>query len=134
MIALLDSSALVAHALRLPGAVEVQALLEDERNEILLSSLSIFELASVLELHGASATIAEYWRAYREIASEVLAPAADLVQAAWELREKTGQRIPITDAIIAATAQRRGATLVHRAQHLAVIPISTLPQRILPTA
>ena len=134
MIALLDSSALVAHALRLPGATEVQVLLEDESNEILLSSLSLFELAGVLKLHGASATIAEYWRTYREIASEVLAPDADLVQAAWELREKIGRRIPITDAIIAATAQSHDATLVHRDQHLAVIPISTLPQLILPAA
>ncbi len=133
MIALLDSSALVAHALRLPGATEVQALLEDESNEIFLNSLSLFELAGVLKLHGAGATIVEYWRTYREIASGVLAPDADLVQAAWELREKIGQRIPITDAIIAATAQSRGATLVHRDRHLAMIPISTLPQLILPT-
>ena len=134
MISLLDSSALVAHALHLAGAAEVQALLEDEAGEILLSSLSLFELAGTLKLHGAGEFIEEYWRTYREIASEVLAPNADLVQAAWQLREKVGQRIPMADAIIAATAQSRGATLVHRDQHLAAVPTAMIPQIVLPSS
>ncbi len=130
MICLLDSSALVIHALGEPGSAKVQALIADESNDILISALSLFELAGILKRHGAVAEIPAYWTAYREC-TEVVAVDGALAQAAWELRETIGQRLPIADAIIAATAQGRGATLVHRDQHLAAIPAERLAQLLL---
>jgi predicted nucleic acid-binding protein len=131
MTFVLDSSALVAHALNLTGANEVQALLDDDEHEILLSALSLFELAGVLKQQGAKAKIPVYWETYRECATVVPADAV-IIEAAWRLRERVGQRIPMADAVIAATAQTRSGTLVHRDQHLAQIPQRLLPQVRLP--
>ena len=131
MIYLLDSSALVAHALRLAGAEQVQSLLDDEAHEITLSSLSLFELAGCLKLHGAAASIPKVLASLPCCSFRNTLDGRQFGGGGVALRESVGQRIPITDAIIAASAQRRGATLVHRDQHLASIPATTIPQLIL---
>ena len=123
----LDTTALVAHALAEEGAGTVQAIIADEANDILLSAVSLFELAGVLKMNGSADQIPVYWEAYRQIA-EVVPVDAALAMGAWDLREEVGERIPIADAIIAATARQRGATLVHRDKHLAQIPETMIPQ------
>jgi len=45
----LDTTALVAHAMKDPWAEEVQALIADEMNDVFVSSLSLCELAGVLK-------------------------------------------------------------------------------------
>lgn len=132
MIYLFDSSALVAHALQTSGATAVRNCMDEAGNELLLSALSLFELAGVLKQNGATHEIEKYWQVYRD-ALEVVPVSAELAVAAWKLREKVGQRIPMADAIIAATALARGATLVHRDRHLATIPDSLMPQLRLPS-
>lgn len=130
---LLDTTALVAHALREAGADEVQALIADEENDLFMSALSFFELAGVLKKQGATGKIPIYWETYGQIAEVVPADALPS-QAAWNLRRKTGKRLPMADAIIvAATAQARNATLVHRNEHLAQIPEKIIPQIRLPS-
>jgi len=124
---LFDTSALVAHAFAETGGAAVQALIADEEHDLFIASISLFELAGVLKENDAVADIPAYWQAYCEIA-EVIPADADIARAAWQLREKIGCRLPIADAIIAATAQSIGATLVHADQHLAKIPESLIPQ------
>ena len=124
---LLDTSALVVHALAGPGAGEVQALLADEEHEIIISPLSLFELAGVLKQCGVGEHIRTCWETYRAVA-RVIPVDAGLAMAAWELRGEIGARIPIADALIAATARAAGAILVHNDRHLAQIPETLVPQ------
>jgi len=129
---LFDTSAIVIHALRLRGAERVQSLMEQADTGLLASSLTLFELAGILKRHGLKAIIRDYWQIYTS-GLDVISVDTSLAEAAWVLREETGTRIPIADAIIAATAQSLDAILVHRDQHLASIPESLLPQFRLPT-
>lgn len=131
MVYCFDSSAIVAHALDLAGSKEVEALLQNGSNDIFFSVISLFELAGVLKQNGVSDKISAYWQIYRECAS-VISANAEIVQAAWLLRDSVGHRIPLGDAIIAATAQSCEAILVHRDQHLAQIPTTLIPQIRLP--
>ncbi|MEP6955503.1 MAG: PIN domain-containing protein [Chthoniobacterales bacterium] len=124
---LFDSSALLAHALQEAGADEVQALIGDDSNDLFLSVLSFFELAASLKRQGAAVQIGIYWETYRQIATAISVN-REITEEAWNLREQVAQRLPITDAIVAATARAQGATLVHRDRHLAAIPESLLPQ------
>lgn len=128
-----DTSALVAHALHQPGAEQVQELIDDPQNELAFSALSLFELAGVLKNEGGADLISRYWQVYQDIA-EPIPVDNQLALSAWELRENIGLRIPLADAIIAATARARGDTLVHRDRHLAAIPDSLVPQIRLPSA
>ncbi len=131
MTFLFDTSALVAHALRQEGVEQVQSAMDQEAAGLLASALSLFELAGVLQREGCGRQVPEFWRIY-SAGLEIIPVTADLAQAAWGLRESTGQRLPLADAIIAATARSRGATLVHRDRHLAAIPDSVVPQIRLP--
>jgi predicted nucleic acid-binding protein len=124
---LFDTTALVAHALREPGAEKIQSLIADEDHDLYLSALSLFELAGVLKRNGSPDLIPVCWEAYQQIA-EVIPVDATLAQSAWNLRSETGKRLPIADAVIAATALSRSAVLVHRDEHLARIPKSLIPQ------
>lgn len=123
----LDTSALVVHAFAEPGAAAVQSLIADEQHALFVCALSLFELAGALKRAGFTDRIPACWETYRQIA-EIVPVDAGLAKAAWELHESTGQRIPLADAIIAATARARGATLVHRDRHLATLPDSVVPQ------
>jgi predicted nucleic acid-binding protein len=124
---LLDTTALVAHALDEAGGKSVQALFDDGEHALYISALSLFELAGVLKSNGAADKIPACWETYRQT-TEVVPVDAGLAQMAWELRESARDRIPISDAIIAATARSRGATLVHRDRHLALIPPGVVRQ------
>lgn len=130
---LFDTSALVAHALGRVGVEQVQSAMDREDAGLLASALSLFELAGVLQREGCGRQISECWKIYSE-GLEIIPVDAAIALAAWELRESTGQRIPMADAIIAATARARGATLVHCDRHLAAIPESLVPQLRLPAA
>jgi predicted nucleic acid-binding protein len=129
----LDTSALVAYALDQRGADEVEAFIRDSANQLFISALSLFDLAGVLKKEGGSAHVVVHWQTYRQLA-DIIPVDATLAEAAWELREKIGTRLPMADAVIAATAQSLGATLVHRDQHLAAIPVALIPQFRLPAA
>jgi predicted nucleic acid-binding protein len=124
---LFDTSALVAHALRLSGAELVQSIMDQEDAELFTSALSLFELAGVLKKNGLEKKTGGYWQIYTE-GLEIVPADAELAKSAWRLREQIRKRLPIADAIIAASAQSVGATLVHGDQHLAQIPESHVPQ------
>lgn len=128
---LFDTSAIVAHALLQPGANQVQSIMERGDSRLAASALSLFELAGILQREGCAGTIRQFWQIYSD-GLEIIPVTTDLAQAAWELREKAGSRLPMADAIVAATAQSLGATLVHRDSHLASIPESLIPQFRLP--
>jgi predicted nucleic acid-binding protein len=126
---LLDTSALLAHHRREPGAEAVQALLEDESLGIYLASVSLAELGRRLHDLGASeAEVLSDLAAYEELADAVLPVDAAVARAAYALGRATPERLPLIDALIAATAQQAAATLVHRDQHLRSVPPALLRQ------
>ena len=55
-----------------------------------------------------------------------------VAELAWQIRNAIDGRIPLVDALIAATARAAGAVLVHRDPHMARIPRTLVEQLVLP--
>jgi predicted nucleic acid-binding protein len=54
-----------------------------------------------------------------------------VAEIAWQVRQSTPGRIPLVDALVAATARAAGAVLVHRDPHMARIPKGIVKQIVL---
>jgi predicted nucleic acid-binding protein len=126
---LIDTSALLAHARKEPGWERVSALFEQRDCEVLASAVSLTEFARRLRdlgspVEGASAIMASY----RDLLDEVVPVDGQVARTAFEIGCATPERLPLVDALIAASAHERGATLVHRDRHLAAIPADLLSQ------
>lgn len=133
MTHLLDTSALLAHYFAEAGAVEVQALFEDESFSIGTSILALFEFDLRLHQLGLDSSIrgAELAR-YRSLLDEIAMVDEDVRGEAIKLRIAASTRIASMDVLIAASASLRSVTLVHRDPHFGAIPMSVLRQMILP--
>jgi predicted nucleic acid-binding protein len=70
-------------------------------------------------------TLASYQLLFGEVAAVDVAAA----RAAVALGSQTPRRLPLIDAVIAAVAQIKGATLVHRDEHMRAIPAELLRQQ-----
>lgn len=126
---LLDTSALLAHARKEQGWARVAALFEESDCEILGSTVSLTELARRLRELGASVGEARgIAEEYRELLDEVVAVDTRVALAAFDIGCETPERLPLADALIAASARERGACLVHRDRHMAAIPTGVLQQ------
>jgi|SRR3954454_11915953 predicted nucleic acid-binding protein len=126
---LFDTSALIAHNRQEPGWARVQAIFEEGESEILIASVSLTEFARRLRELGA--TEAEARRTvedYLELFDEVVPVDEGVAFIAFDIGCAVEKRLPLTDALIAAAAQRRGAHLVHRDQHMAPIPSDLVAQ------
>jgi len=126
---LLDTSALLVHYRREPGWERVQALFEEGDTEILASSVSLTEFARRLLTLGATAGEARQTVTdYRELLDELIAVDEAVALTAFDVGCETPQRLPLTDALIAAAAREHGALLVHRDQHMTPIPRDVVEQ------
>ncbi len=118
----LDTSALLAHYFNEPGADAVQALWETENTRVGISVLSIPELRGRLSREVADASearsAAEAYLGELTVALPVDRATAEM---AWQLRASSEDRLPLVDAVIAATARVVGAVLVHKDPHMARI-------------
>jgi predicted nucleic acid-binding protein len=65
---------------------------------------------------------------YQMLFSDIVAVDAAVAIAAFEIGGRTPQRLPLVDALIAATAQSRGACLMHRDRHMTGIPAEIVCQ------
>lgn len=129
---LLDTTALLAHYRQEPGWATVQALFENPEAEIDMASVSLAEYARRLHDLGATdAEVAEALATYSLLLSEVVAIDKELAQLAYAIYRQTPQRLPLIDALIAAAAQSRQATLIHRDRHMAAVPDTVLAQQLL---
>jgi predicted nucleic acid-binding protein len=129
MKVLLDTSACLAHFRGEPGADQVQELFVRDDVDILLCSLTLAEMARRLRELGVPK--GEIWRIvadYEDLAVEVVPVGAEVARKSDEICLKTASRLPLADALIAAAAAWRGATLVHRDTHMQPIPRSQLRQ------
>ena len=124
---LLDTSALLAHFLGEPGAVEVARLIEE--GNAWVAAVSWLELRIRLQdLPGG----AEVLTIYQEELAGSVDITSQVAAAAFEVRRQTTPRLPMMDALIAGAARARDFELVHRDQHMAAIPATCLRQRLLP--
>lgn len=132
---LLDTSALLAHHRQEEGGEMVQALFADEQAELILASVSLTEFGRRLRELGADEdTAAETLSAYQLLFAEVTPIDAAIAHAAFILGCRTPRRLPLVDAIIAASAQTRTAVLVHRDEHMRALPAELIRQRDLATS
>jgi predicted nucleic acid-binding protein len=128
----LDTSALLAHYRQETGWPAVQALFEADEAELILVSVSLAEFGRRLRELGAAEDEAEAVLAsYQLLFGEVAPVDAATARAAFVLGCRTQRRLPLIDAFIAAVAQARGATLVHRDEHMQAIPAELIHQQVL---
>jgi predicted nucleic acid-binding protein len=126
---LLDTSALLAHARGEPEARMVQELFDTDDAEILLCSVSLAEMARRFrELGVPEDKNQKLLLDYEDLAGEMVPVTAEVARKAGQLTLRAGKRLPLVDALIAATASLGGAVLVHRDAHMRSIPRGDLNQ------
>lgn len=129
---LLDTSALLSHYRGEPGWERAQRALETDGVEILILAVSIAEMARALAEMGADDKTARATALdYADLASSILEVDAAVAVRAFEIGTATEARLPLVDALIAAGAERSGATLLHRDRRFNAIPAGLLKQEFI---
>ena len=128
MIYLFDTSAIVAHYRGEKGAHEVQGLIDDKNAKLLIASVSLVEFSRRLDALGIDAVSVDALVADYQSLFEVVPVTSVVALAAIQLGRASSKRLPLVDALIAASAAVRGAMLVHRDEHFAAIPTERLAQ------
>lgn len=127
---LLDTSTLLAHYRQEAGWSAVQTLFETDEAELILVSVSLAEFGRRLRELGATEDETETVLAsYQLLFGEVASVDAATARAAFVLGCRTPRCLPLVDALIAAAAQIRGATLVHRDEYMRAIPAELVHQQ-----
>lgn len=135
MLYLLDTSALLSHYRSQFGWETVQLLFEDKSISLVAATISLTEFGRRLRELGMDEKEAlEELSNYELLLDNVIAIDTEIAKAAFILACRTPQRLPLVDALIAATAQVNNATLVHRDEHLRSIPVTMLHQLDLQSA
>jgi predicted nucleic acid-binding protein len=126
---LLDTSALLLHYFKAPGADRIHRIISDENHSILVASVSITDLGRCLVATGCDPMEARSSALSYATLSERVVPGDTAVSArAFELGVASRTRLPLVDALIAACASIFDATLVHRDDHFLAIPPDLLSQ------
>jgi predicted nucleic acid-binding protein len=126
---LLDTSAVLSHYRQEAGWEEVKRLLDTDGAEILIASVTLTEFGRQMrELGATKQEVMEALANYQLLLSGIVAIDAEVARAAFAIACRTPRRLPLVDALIAAAAQARDALLVHRDEHMRVIPADLLRQ------
>jgi predicted nucleic acid-binding protein len=128
-----DTSALLAHFFDEPGADVVAGIWASGSSLPGISAITVAELR--LRLGKELAEDPEAGAAvdrYLDQLTVCLPVDRAVAECAWQLRTATMRRLPLVDAIIAATARSIGAALVHRDPHFRAIPAGLLERIELP--
>jgi predicted nucleic acid-binding protein len=126
---LLDTSALLLHYFKTPGADRIHRIISDETNSILVASVSIAELGRRLVATGCDPVEARSSAlSYAALCERVVPVDTAVSIRAFELGVASRARIPLVDTLVAACASICDATLVHRDDHFLGIPAGLLPQ------
>jgi len=129
----LDTSALLAHYFDEPGADVVEQLWATGSARPGVSAVTVAELRHRLdEEMSDSGEAREAADAYLNELTVCLPVDRMVAELAWQLKEAIAERIPLVDALIAATARAAGAVLVHRDPHFERIPRTVVDQVVLP--
>ena len=125
---LLDTSAVLTHLRQEQGWEEVQAIFESAEAEVLLSAVSVAELGRRLRALGAAPDEIEATLDAYSFILRVVPVDAPVARVAIEVAAAASARLPLADALIAASAIVASACLVHRDAHMSGIPRALLPQ------
>ena len=126
----LDTSALLAHYRQEAGWQEVQTLFETDEAELIAASVSLTEFGRRVRELGATETEVEgILSSYQLLFTEVAPVDTAIAKAAFVLGCRTPRRLPLVDALIASVAQVRSAVLVHRDEHMRLIPPELVRQQ-----
>ncbi len=124
----LDTSALLAHYFDEPGAMIVHRLWAKGQKPG-ICAVTIAELKGRLTQEMEDAEELESTaEAYLGDLTVCLPVDRSVAELAWQIREATPDRLPLVDALIAATARAAGAILVHKDPHMAKIPEGLVKQ------
>jgi len=123
---LLDTSAWLAHVFEEPGSQSVTELFD--RQSVAVSVLSLAEMGSRLEALGRAAEFDALWTAYRDLVDAVVPVSEEVALCANRIRNRTTGRLPVVDALIAASASVHKLILVHRDPHFLGVPGDLLGQ------
>lgn len=125
---LLDTSAILAHCYAEPAAAEIVGEILANRTGY-VAAVTWFELRVKLQFEVNGSGILDL---YSNAVAGTVDITEEIADAAFRLRQAAKTRIPTVDSLIAGAALARGYQLVHRDDHLAAIPTSLLPQKLLP--
>ena len=132
MTVVLDTSALLAHHRDEEGADRVQSLFDDSDNQLLIASITLTEFGRrMLELGASLEGVEKILADYKHLLDGVVPIDGNTAMNALTLAAKASKRIPLVDALIAAVAWQKQATLVHRDQHFENIPMTLLKRESL---
>lgn len=123
----LDTSAILVHFFKEPGADEVAEVFETGR--AWLTPVTWLELRGQM---GRTAMGEETVAIYRASAAGIIDITDAVAEAAWEIRVAAARRVPMVDSMIAGAARAHGMVLLHRDSHFASIPPRMLRQKMLP--
>jgi predicted nucleic acid-binding protein len=120
---------LLAHFFDEEGAEVVQKLWESRGQKPAVSAVTVTELRGRLRQEITDSREAESAaEAYLDELTICLPVDRAVAELAWHIRAATPQRLPLVDALIAATARAAGAILVHKDPHMARIPAEIVKQ------
>lgn len=110
----LDTSALLCLKENEPGAAEVEAILRQhgKKEMVFISFMSVMELAYILDQEQGEMASHQGILQLKQLPLRIVESDEPLGLAA--ARIKAGHKLSVADAWIAATAERLGATLVHK--------------------
>jgi predicted nucleic acid-binding protein len=129
---LLDSSALLVLLRSEAGVVRVHEVIA-EADEILISSVSIAEVARRCKALGASSQeISLLIEQCRLLATRIIDITFSVAERSVNISSAASQRLPLVDALIAACAAQEQARLLHRDWHFSSVPATFLTQEHLP--
>jgi predicted nucleic acid-binding protein len=124
---LLDTSAILAHILKEPGAELVDRIIMTE--SVFAAAPTWLELRVRLKEEDAAVEVLEL------LESGIIATvdvSATIARTAFELKSAATQRLPAMDSLIASCAAANHWILVHRDRHFLSIPGELLMQEMLP--
>lgn len=125
----LDTSALLAHFGGEPGHEEVEQVLEAFPAEVGVCAVTWLELQVRLkEMLSDPVDRQLALEIYGHLVADTLPVTREVAHRAFELRSRCRERLPNSDALIAAAASLAGACLIHRDPHFAGIPARLLRQ------
>src|SRR5512133_1390053 len=109
---LLDTSVLLPHYFKAPGADRIHRIISDEKNTILMASVSLAELGRRLVATGCDPVEARSSAlSYASLCERVVPVDTAASVRAFELGVASHARIPLVDVLIAACASICDATL-----------------------
>lgn len=129
---LLDTSAILAHYRKEVGWETVQGLFEDREADIEIAAPTLTEFARRMHALGVNDDdIQQTLGRYSLLFDKTVTIDGAIALVAYSLGRQTPDRLPLIDALIAAAASVDKAVLVHRDEHMAVIPPAVVDQLIL---